>query len=325
MISVACPWKPPDGTDPGSVADELKNRFEHAPLVDRISTRRFGHGDGICLLEIVLGIAPSCQCGAHETHKHVALPFVLQRRCGDVESIFKETEAVVRESDVEQVAWRQSRPQDRPILIVHHHRGAGCTLLDEVLRIRLLLGDGDAVNRDADRLEPVADIELIAHVPHSDNFARDLVDALDASVTAACDCYAWPLEDLRDIDHLVPAHTRVDRRGEPSERHVRLPFRQNFDWANAWPAVDQVDRNPLPPEEAFMKRDIDTGELRLRVPHKLKAHAVLRLSDGRNGRYQQQREENRSDSPERSVTLHEGCRGGHGMQGSPQSGKPALQ
>src|SRR5437764_3364451 len=93
MISVACPWKPPDGTDPGSVADELKNRFEHAPLVDRISTRRFGHGDGICLLEIVLGIAPSCQCGAHETHKHVALPFVLQRRCGDVESIFKETEA----------------------------------------------------------------------------------------------------------------------------------------------------------------------------------------------------------------------------------------
>src|SRR5438034_7815584 len=127
--------------------------------------------------------------------------------------------------------------------------------------------------------QPVADIELIADVPHSDNFARDLVDALDASVTAACDCYAWPLEDLRDIDHLVPAHTRVDRRGEPSERHVRLPFRQNFDWANAWPAVDQVDRNPLPPEEAFMKRDIDTGELRLRVPHKLKAHAVLRLSD----------------------------------------------
>jgi len=173
--------------------------------------------------------------------------------------------------------------------------------------------------------QPVADIELIAHVPHSDNFARDLVDALDASVTAACDSYAWPLEDLRDIDHLVPAHTRVDRRREPSERHVRLPFRQNFDWANAWPAVDQVDRNPLPPEEAFMKRDIDTGELRLRVPHKLKAHAVLRLSDGRNGRYQQQREENRSDSPERSVTLHEGCRGGHGMQGSPQSGKPALQ
>src|SRR5947199_6017278 len=155
MISVACPWKPPDGTDPGSVADELKNRFEHAQLVDRISTRRFGHGDGICLLEIVLGIAPSCQCGAHETHKHVALPFVLQRRCGDVESIFKETEAVVRESDVEQVAWRQSRPQDRPILIVHHHRGAGCTLLDEVLRIRLLLGDGDAVNRDADRLEQI--------------------------------------------------------------------------------------------------------------------------------------------------------------------------
>ena len=299
------------------IADQMEHRFEHAPLVRGIGLRRHGHDDGLRLVDIVSGVGPAVQRRPQETHELIVAARVAQRRSVDVEAVLQEAEPDVGEAHVQQIAGRGAGVQDRPVFVVHHCRGAGDAPLDQVGAVRPLLHDADAIGRDLDAPEPVADIELIADIPDPEALAGDVADAMNAGVAPAHDRHARLLEDLRDVDDVLPAHAGVDGGREPGERHVGFAFGQHVDRVDAGAAFDQFDAQPLALIEAFLNRRIDAGELCLVLPHQLKANASIFLCGARRN---QKRRHDESEGRQRLATLNE--RSDHGHVVAPTAVRP---
>ena len=205
---------------------------------------------------------------------------VLQGLCIDVDAVVQKALLAVGEAHVEQLTGREARLQDRPVFIVHHRRRAIDAALDQIEGVRSLLNDPDAVSGNAQRPQPVANLELVASVPNADRFARNICGALEAGAAPANDGDAGMPEDLRDVDDVMALQARGQCSGKPCERDVGIGRAQPFDRRDAGATLDDLEVDALAGIVALAHGYIDAGELRLVCPHELQAQLIGRFGTG---------------------------------------------
>src|SRR5690606_498055 len=201
-----------------------------------------------------------------EAGQSIAASGIGERPLADIKPVLEKAEAFIGKAGEKQVAGLEAGAQQRPVFVVHHGGRARQITVDEVAPIGSLRNQGDCIIADAVMPQPATNVQFITDIPDADALAGDILKAAQIITAAADDGGSGALEDLAEIDDILPTLARRNSRRQPAYGDIGTPSGKLVERIEPSRSLDKLDLDALTLIEALVIGKVEAGKLSLMKP-----------------------------------------------------------